>query len=326
MKLLRCLLALVAAAVLFAGCGEGGGAETGEERPRAPEGTRTLSLAIDGAPGPEVAGVLVAYERGYFADAGIDAAITTPLTPSRPLSYVLNGSVDVGISHQPQVVMAQEKGAGVVAFGTLVPEPTMSMIWLKGSRIGGISDLKGKTVAVPGVPFQTSFLEAVLRRAGLTLDDVKLERVEHDLVPALVSGRADAVFGGSWNVEGAELQARGLQPVVTRVQDLGVPPYDELVLVARRYRLSKEPELFRRVMAAVRRGTAAAIADPEAATRAIVDERYAESYPENRKAIRAGVEKTLPLLSRTGDTRPGQADRLVDWMYEQGLISSRSLR
>jgi putative hydroxymethylpyrimidine transport system substrate-binding protein len=318
-RLFQCFLA-VGAIVLLVGCGEGGSAETGDGRPTPPEKLRTLYLTLDGTPGPEAAGVLVASKQGYFAEVGLDVVITPPSDPVGPLNYVPSGEVDVGISHQPQVVLSREKGAKVVAFGSLVPEPTMAMIWLEGSGIDDVSDLKGKTIGYPGVPFQIDFLATVLERAGLTLDDVRLLRAEYKLVPALARERVDAIFGGSWNVEGAELEAQGLQPVVTRAQDLGIPSYDELVLMARRDRVAKDPELFRRLMAAVDRGTAAAIEDPEAAAEAILELRRAEFLPTDRKATEAGLEETLPLLSESGQIDPEQARRLEGWMREQGLI------
>jgi putative hydroxymethylpyrimidine transport system substrate-binding protein len=192
---------LVGVVVFLIGCGEGGSAETSEGRSNPPRDLRTLYLTLDGTPGPEAAGVLLASERGYFAEVGLDVAITPPSDPRGPVNYVLTREVDVGISHQPQVALLQAKGAKVVALGSLVPQPTMAMVWLEGSGIDDVSDLKGKTIGFPGVSFQVSFLATVLERAGLTLDDVELRRSEYKLVPDLIKGRVDAIFGGSWNVE-----------------------------------------------------------------------------------------------------------------------------
>jgi putative hydroxymethylpyrimidine transport system substrate-binding protein len=318
MKLVYGLLALGVAAVLLAGCGEGGSAETTDKRPPKPAKPQPLSITIDGYFGPENVGILMADKRGYFEDAGLEVAIFSPVIPRRPATYLSEGVVDLAVSHEPQIVLAKEKGAPIMAVASLVPHPTATMIWLKKSGIDGIADLKGKTVAIPGLPFQEDFLASVLGRAGLTLDDVKVEDAGYEVVPALVGGRADAIFGGSWNVEGAELETRGLEPVVTRVQSLGIPDYEELVLAASRYRLSEDPQLIRAFVAAVSRGTAAAIEDPRAATNVILEGEGNEKA--SRKAIAAGVEATLPLLSKTGQMDPEQAGRLVDWMREEGLV------
>jgi putative hydroxymethylpyrimidine transport system substrate-binding protein len=139
------------------------------------------------------------------------------------------------------------------------------------------------------------------------------------LVSALVSGRADAIFGASWNLEGAELESRGLKPVITRVQDLGVPGYDELVLIARADRVADDPQMIRAFTSAVARGTAAAVKNPKGTVNTI--ESAVESNPEaDRKATEAEAEVTLPLLSASGYTSPAQMEHLVDWMHEQGMI------
>lgn len=274
------------------------------ERPERPPKLQPVNVTIDGLPGPESAGLFMASERGYFEDEGLEVLLMAPSHPPRPLWYTANRTVDLAVSHEPQVMISRRKGAPVVAVGSIVPQPTMAMIWLKKSGIDGIAGLRGKTIAYPGVLFQKKLLEAVLAKAGLTLADVKLKRVDYKLVPALVSGRADAIFGGSWNVEGVELKTRGLKPVIRPVTELGIPDYDELVVIGRTDRVAKDPEMFRRFLAAATHGVEAAIEDPETATDAIA--QYASEYGEvNRKALRAGVEATLPLLSTTGRLTAG---------------------
>ena len=72
------------------------------------------------------------------------------------------------------------------------------------------------------------------------------------------------MLGGFSNVEGVDLRERGKDPVVTPVDKLGVPTYDELVLVAKRKQLEEDPEPIRLFLAALARGTAAAVEEPRA--------------------------------------------------------------
>jgi putative hydroxymethylpyrimidine transport system substrate-binding protein len=300
-------------AAFLVGCGGETSAETTQRSPRE---YREIEITIDGYSGPENVGILMAHERDYFEEVGLKVFLHTPIGPLRPIPYVVQGEVDLSVSHEPEVVLAQERGAPIIAIASLVPEPTAAIIWLKESKVGEVSDLKGKTIAIAGLPYEKALLESTLAQAGLTLSDVKLEVVEYELVPALVSGRADAIFGGSWNVEGAELESRGLEPVVTRVQDLDVPDYEELVLVARRDRLVEAPELIRDFISAMERGTETAIEEPQAAATMILG----STGKRNRKAVEAGLEETLPLLSTSGEMSTETAEGLVDWMHEEGLV------
>src|SRR5947207_2383657 len=73
--------------------------------------------------------------------------------------------------------------------------------------------------------------------------------VGFNLVPALLGGKVDAIAGAFQNIEGAQLRARGVDPVVFPVDRYGVPTYDELVLVANRDRLSSDEAYRRRTRA-----------------------------------------------------------------------------
>jgi putative hydroxymethylpyrimidine transport system substrate-binding protein len=315
-------LCLTAALVfLLSGCGGQGGSETAGGHAGSYRPLRNLTVTLDGYEGPENVGILMAQQRGYFADARLSVSIFSPVLPARPVQYVATRQDDLGVTQEPQLVLARDANAPVVAVGSLVNRATAAMIWLKKSQIGDIADLRGKTIATPGVPFQEAFLANVLAQGGLTLDDVEVKNVGYELVPALVSGRADAIFGGSWNLEAVELEARGLKPIVTRLQSHAVPPYDESVVIARTDLAAKDPGLIRDFMSAVARGTAAAIADPGAAADAIEQAGLGGSKL-SRKALEAEVAATLPLLSKSGYMYPEEAIRLVDWMRLQGMIES----
>jgi putative hydroxymethylpyrimidine transport system substrate-binding protein len=314
MKMLKATLAPAAvAAALLLGCG--GNSE--DTKPGLPPLIQSLTISTDGLASPQNVGILMAQKRGYFEGLGVEIWFRPPAGPTRPISYLVSAyEIDLAISHAPQVVISQDKGVPIVAIGSLVRQPTAAMIWLKKSEIGGIVDLRGKTIAFPGLPFQKDFLEVLLRQGGLTLDDVKLKAVGYELVPALASGEADAIFGGRWNMEGIQLKARGLKPVITRIQSVGVPAYDELTLIGRPDYLAKNEELIRNFLIAVARGNKAVIEDPEAAAHLVA----LSDSDRSLKAIEAEIEATLPLLSRTGDMSPERMEELAAWMHEQGLV------
>jgi putative hydroxymethylpyrimidine transport system substrate-binding protein len=313
------------------GCGGDSGAETRDERPPAAEqgnGAKPkeakyhLHITLDGYPGPETVGILMAEERGYFADRDVNVKITCPVTPDNVVEYVSQDVVDLGISHQPQVLMAKDEDAPIIAVGSLVRRPTMAMIWLEKSGIRNLADLKGKTIAVIDFAFEEGLLRSLLARAGLTLQDVEVKQVGYRLLPALLSGRADAIFGGSGNAEGVELRALGLDPVITPVQRSGVPSYDELVVIAHRDRLARDPRPIRAFLAAVARGTAAAREDPEAAAKAVEAAREElEDFPAREgRPTEAEVKASLSLLSGASPVDPRRVGRLAAWMRGQGLI------
>ena len=308
--------AVLALALTLAACGEKSEDTTGA--------TESFGLTLDFYPNPDHAGIYMAQKLGYFEEAGLDLSIETPSDPAAPVKQVAAGRTDLAISYEPEVALAREQGLDVVAVAALVDRPLTSMIWLKSSGIKGVGGLKGKTIATAGIPYQDAFLQTILARVKLTPDDVKAVNVGFGLLPALLGGSAQAMLGGFSNVEGVDLRERGKAPVVTPVDKLGVPTYDELVLVARRQSLEEDPEKFRLFLAALARGTKAAVAQPGAATEAI-----AEANPDlEPKLAAAEVEATLPLLGADSGARPyGYMDpeewaTFAGWMRDNDLIES----
>ena len=73
----------------------------------------------------------------------------------------------------------------------------------------------------------------------------------------MLSGKVDATLGAFWNYEGVDLAAaRPQDPVIQRMEELGVPTYAELVLrrAARATSTRTSPRKVRRFMQATARG------------------------------------------------------------------------
>ncbi|HEY6550295.1 MAG TPA: ABC transporter substrate-binding protein [Solirubrobacterales bacterium] len=309
-------VALLTLTLGLTACGEKSEDVSGETQP--------LSLTLDFYPNPDHAGIYMAQRLGYFEDAGLDVSVHTPSDPAAPIKLVAAGRTDLSISYEPEVILADDKGLDVVAVGALVDRPLTSMIWLKKSGIKGVGGLRGKTIATAGIPYQDAYLKTILGRAKLSPSDVKAVNVGFGLLPAILGGRAEAMLGGFSNVEGVDLRLRGSDPVVTPVDKLGVPTYDELVLVAQRERLEEDPQKVRLFLAALARGTAAAAKSPEAATKTLL-----EANPDlDPKLARAEVAATLPLLNPARDGHPygymdpANWDKFIGWMRDNGLIAS----
>jgi putative hydroxymethylpyrimidine transport system substrate-binding protein len=309
-------VALLTLALGLAACGEKSEDVKGE--------AQHLTLTLDFYPNPDHAGIYMAQKLGYFKEAGLDVEIQTPSDPSAPLKLLATGQTDLAISYEPEVILAREKGLGVKAIATLVNRPLTSLIWLKKSGIDGVAGLRGKTVATAGIPYQDAYLKTILARAKLQPDDVKAVNVGFGLLPALLSGKAQAMLGGFSNVEGVDLRLRGKDPVVTPVDELGVPTYDELVLVASEKQPAEDPQAIRLFIAALSRGTSAATADPEASAAALL-----EANPDlDPKLTRAELAATLPLLDPPRGKRPyGYMDPALwtefsGWMRDNELIEA----
>lgn len=310
------LAATVAALAVAAGCGEKSENETGAQ-------TEEFTLALDWFPNPDHAGIYTALDRGYFADAGLDVKPEVPSDPAAPIKQVAAGRVDVAISYEPEVLLARDEGLDVKAVGALVQRPLTSLVSL-GDEVPDVRALDGKRVATAGIPYQTAYLETILSDAGLSADDVDQVDVGLNLLSPLIAGKVDAVLGMFWNVEGVQLRQRGEDPKVFPVNELGIPTYDELVLVAQEERLADDPEAIRLFLAALERGTRDAVRDPEGATGAVLE----ANKDLDPRLTRAQVEATLPtFLPRErgapyGFMDPEQWQDFAGFMTDEGLLDA----
>lgn len=313
----RLAAAALAATVLLAGCGEKAAGPPSAEPER-------FELALDFYINPDHAGVFSALENGYFADAGLDVRPRVPSDPAAPIKQVAAGRVDLAISYEPEVMLARDQGLDVVAVAALVQRPLTSMISLPEAGIREPADLEGKTVVTAGIPYQAAYLETILREAGVDPADVEQVDVGLNLMQPVLSGRADAMFGGFRNVEGVQLELEDERPRVVPVDELGIPSYDELVLVARGDTVREDPGAIRLFIAALERGTDDAIRDPRAATEALLD-----ASPElEQKLTLAQVRETVrffrPPQSRPfGWMAPQEWERFAGFLADRGQIEAR---
>jgi len=296
-KMLFRLLALLALCIPLAACGsdDDGAAATGAE---------PFDLVLDFYVNPDHAGIYQALEAGYFEEAGLDVEARVPADPAAPIKQVAAGQVDLAISYEPEVMLAREQGLDVVAVGALVHGPLTSLISLPEAGIAEPADLAGKTVVTAGIPYQDAYLETILGDAGVDPADVEVVDVGFNLLPPVLSGRADAMLGGFLNVEGVQLAERGDDPSVIPVDELGIPTYDELVLVANAERVSEDPEQIEAFLEALERGTDDAAADPEATTAALVE----AGDGLDPELTRAELEATLPRLATEAGEQFGYMD------------------
>jgi putative hydroxymethylpyrimidine transport system substrate-binding protein len=310
-------IAVLAAVASLAGCGE-------KSEEAAGSGAESLTLALDFYVNPDHAGIYQALEQGYFEEAGLDVEPRVPSDPSAPIREVAAGRVDLAISYEPEVLLAHDQGLPVVAVAALVRRPLTSLISLPEAGIASTRDLAGKTIATAGIAYQSAFLEAILEDAGLSPDEVRQVDVGLNLLPAVLSGRADAMLGGFLNVEGVDLELRGEDPRVVPVDRLGIPTYDELVLVANSDRVADDPAAIRSFIAALERGTRDAASDPAGATEAVLE---AGQGLEPRLTA-AEVRRTLPLLLPENEGEPfGYMDprewnRFAGFMSDRGLVNT----
>lgn len=284
------------------------------------EGPEKVTLTLDWYPNADHAGVYVAEERGYFEDAGLDVEIRQPSDPAAVLQLVAAGRSEFGISYENEMTNAAARDIPVLSIMAIMQEPLNSVISLEESGIDSPEELAGKKVGYAGTTFGTAVIDTVLREAGKDPSSVEKVNVGYDLRPALTSGRVDAVVDAYWNIEAVELAQEGFETNVIRLNEVGVPNYNELVFATGKSYARANPDVVRRFVGALVRGHEYALENPQAARDALL-EANEELDPET---VEETLKLTVPIFEDEGEPvgyqDPEEWRAYVQWSVENDVL------
>lgn len=318
MTTIRPLLALAATLALTAGasgCSE-------KEDVLESSSAEPFTLMLDYFPNADHAGFYSAAAAGEFEDAGLDVEIRQPPDPAAPIKQVAAGRVDLAISYQPEVLRARDQGLSVISVAAVVRQPLTSIMSLPKAGIRGPEDLEGKTVGTAGIDYQSAYLRTVLEQAGVDPATVTERNVGFSFTPALLTGRIDASLGAFWNYEGTQLRLEGRNPRIMRMDRVGVPSYDELVLVANEDALERDEGRIRAFIAALARGTRRLEREPDRGIEALLDANPDLEPRLQREVVRVTLPLFLPPEGRPfGYHDDERWQEFTAWARENGVLS-----
>jgi putative hydroxymethylpyrimidine transport system substrate-binding protein len=279
-----------------------------------------VTVALDWYPWANHTGLYLARERGYYRAEGLDVELYVPANPEDGLKLVAAGRDTFGISYQTDVLLARGEGVPVKSVAALVQQPLNTIMTLKTSNITRPRQLEGKKIGTAGLPSDDALLATMLAYDGADPKKVETINVGFDLVPALIGGKVDAIIGGYWVHESILAELQGYPVNVMRVEEYGVPPYYELVLIASDQTVARQADLIRRFLRATARGYADAGADHKAALDLLV-----KVNPETNRAME---ERGLPLLAPLwtrgaayfGQQTAARWQAYADWMKARGIL------
>lgn len=276
-----------------------------------------LSVMLDWFVNPDHAPLVVAQEKGFFKDAGLEVTLTAPADPNDPPKLVAAGGADIAVSYQPQLILQVAEELPLVRVGTLVSTPLNSVVVLRDGPVKTLKDLKGRKVGYSIAGFEDALLGAMLEKQGLSLKDVELVNVNFSLSPSLLSGQVDAVVGAFRNFELNQMEIEKHPGRAFYPEEEGVPPYDELILVARKDK-ANDPR-FKRFLAAVERATLYILNHPEESQAAFVTGRPELNDELNRRAW----ADTLPRFSHSPAALDAERyTRFAEFLKARGLIKA----
>lgn len=138
-----------------------------------------LTFQTDYLPSGTYAYLQYALDHGYYKDEGLDVKLEYSKGSVITGQAVSAGKIDIGDMNVGVMEQAVTQGASLISVGTLYGKLQYGFWVPKDSDIKSISDLAHKRIVEVGTPnVDTALVPAVLGKAGISLDDVELVKVD----------------------------------------------------------------------------------------------------------------------------------------------------
>lgn len=276
-----------------------------------------MTLLLDWYVNPDHGPIIIAKEKGFFADEGLDVEIVAPADPSAPPKLVAAGKADLAVSYQPQIHLQVAEGLPLKRVGTLIASPLNCLMVKDDGPVKTIADLKGRKVGYSVAGVEEAQMRAVLSRHGLTMDDIEMVNVNWSLAPSVMSGQVDAVIGAYRNVELHQMEIEGVKGRCFFIEEEGMPSYDELIYVANPELMDKAKVA--RFLTATERATQYIVNHPQESF-----EIYAGTAPELNDELnkRSWADTIRRFALRPAALDHGRYARFEEFLKENGLIET----
>ncbi|GAB6263992.1 ABC transporter substrate-binding protein [Photobacterium sp. R1] len=279
---------------------------------------KELTLMLDWFVNPNHGPIIIAQKNGLFQEQGLDIKIQEPADPSMPAKLVAAGKTDLAISYQTSLTIDVAAGLPLIRASTLIATPLNTLMVLDKKGIESLADLKGKTIGIAIAGNEEATIGTMLKTAGVDFSEVKIVNVGWALSSSLASGKVDAIWGGLRNFESNQLALEGYQAKAFFPEEHGVPPYDELVVVANKKQYNAE--VLKKFNKALEKATQYIVNHPDQAWKTFIS--YSPDTLDN-ELNKMAWRDTLPRFAlRPAAVDQARYDQFSDFMYQHKIINN----
>ena len=250
----------------------------------------------------QFAGFFVAEQKGFYKENGIDVILTPGGAESPSIQMVAGGAEQFGVTGMAQLMEARTKGVPVVALAVIYRKNPL--IWFSvNENITSVEDLIGKKVGVTIGSNSDILFRAMLKKAGINIEEIEKVPVTYDISPVL-TGQVDAYEGYIIN-QPILAREKGFEAYIINPADYGINFYADTLFTTEKM-IKENPDLVKRFVEATLRGWQYAYSYPDEAV------EYTLMYSDqlNREHETAVMQTSLDLL-KPDDKPIGTIDREI---------------
>lgn len=261
---------------------------------------QAVKLTLSYVPNVQFAPFYVALDKGYFAAEGLDVSFDYS-TVNDVLALVGQGKIQFAAAGGDEVLQARAAGVPVTYITTVYQKYPIALAALKDKNIKSVTDLKGKSIGIPG-PYGSNYigLKVLLNAAKLTEQDVTEQSIGFTQREALAAGKVDAAMVFSMN-EPVQLEKAGV--AVDKIEVSSIYNLASVGLATSESVIAQNPELVQKIVRAMQHGLKDTIANPDAAFDSTI-KVAPDAKGDNPDLQRAVLKETVKYLSN--DSVKGQ--------------------
>lgn len=284
-----------------------------------------INLRLQWFPHSQFAGYIIAKEKGYYNEYGLDVNILPAGPDLKPQVTVASGTDDIGVAVPNQIIAAQSNGVPLVIIAQLFQDSPNRYILKKENSIGELSDLKGKKVGLWLGGDEVEFI-AMLKSQGMSKEDVELIPQAFSVVPFI----EDQYVCSQVTLYG-EMNFLAIQGwTKDKLQVLSPKDYNSAILgdllFCKKDYLEENKETVTKFLEASIKGWQFCIEQPEEALKIILDYNKELSKDEQKLVMKSVIE-----LITTGDAKeygigyinPKHLENAERILYESNQIDKR---
>jgi NitT/TauT family transport system substrate-binding protein len=320
------IITTLGAGLALAGCQAAPTASTTASSSAAAQ-KQKVTLGLTYIPNVQFAPFYVGDAQGLFAAAGVAATLRHHGGSEGLFTALAAGQEDMVVAGADEMMQARAEGMDLVAIAQYYRQYPVVLVVPDASTIKTASDLKGRSIGVPGKYGESWFgLQVLLKGAGLAASDVTIQEIGYTAQAALASKKVDAVVGFSNN----DVVAFKTANVAVRTIPLtsGTLPLVSICLITTRKYLTANPALAKATADAVVKSIAATVHDPEKALEnSAVYVPTLKTDAAAKTAAQATLAATIKLWTDASGNVSGKMDAtqfasMATFMKDQGLIAT----
>lgn len=279
-----------------------------------------IDIALDWTLNTNHIGLIVAREKGYYAEAGLQVDIL-PYSDTASTALLAAGAVDFAYMTALGFMSAKAGGADITALWVTMQREAGRLVYNSDNPdITRPADLEGKTYAGFGSAWEDALISTMIENDGGTAeyDTITLGTGAYE---ALATGAVDFTLEvATW--EGVNSELLGRKQSHFNYADYGVPEPQGGYIGAQTQMLQDAPETVDAFMEATAKGYSWAAENPQAAAEILI---AAGDFP-NEDLVRGSmtvIEEGAYLID--GATPVGQISeerltKMAKFLYESGVL------